>query len=88
MNVDGQDVVKKVTSTVDIIVYSDRNDEKHKRGVAIKMSRNVINDMIEYAIVNKRIVRAHFKARQRNLTITQWYALTNEAEDEEKQSSV
>ena len=34
MNVDGLD--KRITSTGETIVYSDRNDEKHHGGVAIR----------------------------------------------------
>jgi hypothetical protein len=41
--------------------------------------------MLEYAPVNERIIiRARFQAKQGKLTIIQCYALTNEADAEEK----
>lgn len=48
------------------------------------MNRNITKAMIEYAPVNERIMRARFQAMQGKLTIFQCYALTNEAEGEEK----
>ena len=75
---------KWITNTVETIVYSCRNDEKHHGGVAIVMNRNVTKAMLEYAPVNERIIRARFQAKQGRLTIIQCYARTNEADDDEK----
>jgi len=72
---------KRITSTVETIVYSGKNDEKHHGRVAIIMSRNVTKPMLEYAPVNERII-ARFQAKEGKLTIIQCYAPTNEADDE------
>ena len=60
---------KWITNTIETIVYSGRNDEKHHGGVAIVMNRNVTKAMLEYAPVNERIIRARFQAKQGKLTI-------------------
>jgi hypothetical protein len=48
------------------------------------MNRNVTKAKLEYASVNERIIRARFQATQGKLTISQCYARTNEADDDEK----
>jgi hypothetical protein len=59
-------------------------NDKHHRGVAIVMNRNITKAILEYAPVNVRIIRARCQAKQGKLTIIQCYARTNEADDDEK----
>ena len=62
------------TVSGETVLYSGRDDELHREGVAI----------MEWKPINSRLVKARLKGKQNNLTLIQCYAPTNNSEDDMK----
>jgi hypothetical protein len=67
------------------ILYSGRDDNIHRAGVALVLRRGVEKTMVEWKPLNERLMRARFKGQHGKLTVLQCYAPTNDAEEEEKE---
>ena len=72
------------TSLGNTIVYSGRNDNDHREGVAIIMSKEAKKSVIEWTPISERLMVARFKSRYTKLSVIQCYAPTNDAEEEAK----
>ena len=59
-------------------------ENAHANGVALIINRSTEKTLIESEPVSDRIIRARFHSKYCELTIPQWYAPTNEAENEVK----
>ena len=51
------------TSLGNTIIYSGRNDNDHREGVAIIMSKAAKKSMIEWTPMSERLIAARFKSR-------------------------
>ena len=60
------------------------HEENHINGVALIISKEKVNTLVEWEPISDRMVRARFNSKHCKLTIIQCYAPTNEAEDEVK----
>ncbi|XP_071141829.1 craniofacial development protein 2-like [Mytilus edulis] len=74
------------TSTGETITYSGRKDNKHHQGVAIIMNKKAKGALIEWSIVDERIIFARFHSKYAKMTMIQCYAPTNDADDESKRT--
>ena len=72
------------TSLANTIIYSGRNDNDHRDGVAIMMPKEVKKSMIEWTPISKRLMVAIFKSRYTKISVIQCYAPINDAEEETK----
>lgn len=72
------------TSLGNTIVYSRRNDNDHREGVAIMMSKEAKKSVIEWTPISERLMVARLKSRYTKLSVIQCYAPTNDAEEEPK----
>ena len=72
------------TSLGNTIVYSGREDNDHREGVAIMMSKEAKKSMIEWTPISERLMVARFKSRYNKLSVMQCYAPTNDAKEETK----
>ena len=59
-----------------VLVYSGRNDNDHREGVAIMMSKEAKKSMIEWTPISERLMEARFKSRYTKLSVIQCYAPT------------
>ena len=74
-----------ITATGELLLYSGRADEeKHKHGVGLILSKAMRKLLIEWTAVSERLITAKINTRLRKLTIVQCYAPTNAATIEEK----
>ena len=72
-----------VTSDASIILFSGHVDQ-HIRGVALIVSKEKVNSLLEWEAVSDRMIRAGFSSEHCILSIKQCYAATNEANEEDK----
>ena len=66
-----------------VTIYSG-HDSAHIHGVALIISKEQANTLIEWDPISPRLIRARFYSKYCNLTILQCYAPTNEADPEVK----
>lgn len=66
------------------ILFSGRNDNLHRQGVALILKRGVEKSLLEWKPINERLIRARFFGKQVKMTIIQCYAPTNDADPEQK----
>ena len=80
----------KVTlSGGEVMVYSGVPDEDgvpHVKGVAVIMTKEASQCLLEWEPVSERIIVTRFQSRVQNITIVQVYAPTNDAEEEDKEN--
>ena len=79
----GQGKVK--LSTGENVIFSGREDNLHRHGVAIMMSKKAEQTLLEWKPINERIICARFYSKFLKISIIQVYAPTNEANDEDKE---
>ena len=65
-------------------LYSGRDDELHREGVAIILKKGADRSLLEWKPINSRLIKARLKGKQNNLTLIQCYAPTNDSEDDLK----
>ena len=74
------------TVSGETVLYSGRDDELHREGVAIILKKGADRSLLEWKPINSRLIKARLKGRQNNLTLFQCYAPTNDSEDHLKDS--
>ena len=78
----GQGKVKM--NTGESVIFSGREDNIHRHGVAIMMTKNGEQALLESKPISDRIIYARFFSRYVKLSIIQVFAPTNEANVEDK----
>ena len=66
------------------IIYSGRDDEIHGEGVAIMMTKEVGDALIDWVPINEMIIKARFFSKHIKLTIIHTYAPTEGADKQIK----
>jgi len=66
------------------IIYSGREDNIHRQGVGILMSRNTSRALIDWSPISERIIQARFYSNYIKLTLVHVYAPTEDAEEQVK----
>ena len=66
------------------VIFSGREDNIHRHGVAIMMTKKAQHALLEWKPISYRIIYARFVSRYVKLSIIQVYAPTNEAKVEDK----
>ena len=74
---------RRVTNDGSVILYSGHRDA-HIRGVALIISKEKANTLLEWEPISDRVIRSRFKSKYCKLTVLQCYAPTNEADEEDK----
>ncbi len=59
------------TSTGETVLYSGRDDQQHREGVAIIMKKGVEKTLIEWKPVNSRLMKIRLRGKQINTAIIQ-----------------
>ena len=66
------------------IIYLGRDDEIHREGVAIMMTKEAGDALIDWVPINERIIKATFFSRHIKLTVIHTYAPTEGADEQTK----
>ena len=66
------------------VIFSGREDNLHRQGVGIMMSKKIKKSLIEWKPVNERIILARFYSKFLKTTVIQVYAPTEDSTEEEK----
>ena len=66
------------------LLYSGREDEIHREGVALCISPRAQRALIEYKPINERLLKARFRGKWFHLTVIAAYAPTEDGEEREK----
>ena len=53
------------------VLYSGRDDELHREGVAIILKKGADRSLLEWKPINSRLIKARLKGKQNNLTLIQ-----------------
>jgi hypothetical protein len=71
-----------------LFIYSGKPNAKdeHWEGVSLLLSKRMAACFLEWKLVTERIITSHFQGHAHNVTIIQYYAPTERAEIETKQS--
>lgn len=64
---------------VETIIYLGREDDNHKEGVGIRMSKNAARALIEWTAVSARIIQNRCNFQRINFTTVHIYAFTGGA---------
>ena len=75
---------KFVTDRGSTVIYSARDDNIRRGGVALLMGREASKAMSEWRPINDRMLLARFESKQCNLSVIVCYAPINDAADEIK----
>ena len=67
----------------DHYVYYCRQESLRRNGVAIMVNQRVRNAVLGCNLKNNRMISVHFQSKPFNITVTQAYALTSNAEEAE-----
>ena len=68
------------------LLWLGRDNGQHHEGVAIILKKGVEKSLIELKPVRNRLITARLREKQVNIALFQWYAPTNDAQDEVKDS--
>ena len=77
---------KTKLQTGETLLYSGKNEERHKAGVGILLSKKAAKNLLESNLVSDRIIPASFESRFKKVSIIMCYAPTNTSEEEDKNS--
>ena len=75
---------RRILASGHTIFYSGRTDNLDRGGVAAIVTRKVEKTLLEWKLVNDRLIKVRFDSKLAQLTIITCYAPTEEAEEEEK----
>ena len=75
---------RQVSHDGSTILYSGHEDT-HIRGVALVISKQKANTLLEWDPISDRIMKARFNSKHCKLTIILCYATTNESDKEDKE---
>ena len=75
---------KRQLATGDTILWSGREDNQHRQGVALIIQKEKGNNLLEWKPITERLLYTRFKSRFIKLSVVTYYAPTEEAEKEEK----
>ena len=68
----------------DTIIYSGREDDEHRQGVGILMSKKASRALTDWTPVSERIIQARYHSKHIKLTVVHVYAPTEDAEEQVK----
>ena len=68
----------------DTIIYSGRDDDEHRQGVGILMSKKASRALTDWTPVSERIIQARYHSQHIKLTVVHVYAPTEDAEEQVK----
>ena len=71
---------KRQLATGDTILWSGREDNQHRQGVALIIQKEKGNTLLEWKPITERFLYARFKSRFIKLSVVTCYAHTEEAE--------
>ena len=66
------------------IIYSGREDDIHREGVGILMSKKAAKALIDWTPISERIIKARYHSKHIKLTIVHIYAPTEDADEQTK----
>ena len=66
------------------IIYSGRDDDIHREGVGILMSKSAASALMDWTPISERIIQARYYSHHIKLTIVHIYAPTEDAEEQVK----
>ena len=75
---------KVVLEGGDTIIYSGREDDNHRGGVGILMTRFAARSLIDWTPISERIITARFYSKHVKMMIVHVYAPKGDAEDSVK----
>ena len=67
----------------DHYVYYHGQESLRRNGIAIIVNKRVQNAVLGCNLKNNRMISVHFQGKPFNITVIQFYALTNNAEEAE-----
>ena len=67
----------------DHYVYYHGQESLRRNGIAIIVNKRVQNAVLGCNLKNNRMISVHFQGKPFNITVVQFYALTNNAEEAE-----
>jgi len=70
------------TSTGETVLFSGREDNNHREGVAIILQSGVEKSLLEWKPISSKIIKARFCGRRTNFSVIQCHVLTNDADDD------
>ena len=66
------------------IIYSGRDDDNHREGVGILMSKHAAQSLMEWTPISERVIQARFYSKYIKLTIIHVYAPTEDTDEQIK----
>ena len=66
------------------IIYSGREDDIHRGGVGILMSKSATRALMDWTPINERIIQARYHSKHIKLTMVHIYAPTENADEQVK----
>ena len=75
---------KVVLEEGDSIIYSGRENDNHKGGVGILMTKLAAKSLIDWTPISERIITGRFYSKHVKMTIVHVYAPTEDAEESVK----
>ena len=67
----------------DHYIYYCGQESLRRNGIAITVNKRVQNAVLECCLKNNRMISVHFQGKSLNITVTQVYAPTSNAEEAE-----
>ena len=68
----------------EIIIYSGREDDIHRGGVGILMSKSATRALMDWTPINERIIQARYHSKHIKLTMVHIYAPTEDTDEQVK----
>ena len=74
---------KQKLSSGEVIIWSGRTDNDHREGVAVIISKNKANTVLQWKPVNERLLYIRMNSKYAKLSVVVGYAPIDNAEEEE-----